>query len=82
MFETSTALSISASSQIMKGDFPPNSKVIFFKLLMEHLYMINYPTSVEPVNAILSIFGCSTNIAPVSPNPGKTLTTPLGNPAS
>lgn len=67
---------------MINGDFPPNSKEIFFKLLTEHFYMISYPTSVEPVNEILSTSGWSTRQAPVYPNPVTILTTPGGKPAS
>ncbi len=38
------------------------------------------PTSVEPVNAILSTSGCLTSAAPVSPSPVTTLSTPAGKP--
>ena len=40
------------------------------------------PTSVEPVNAILSIPGCATSAAPVRPSPVRMLTTPGGSSAS
>ena len=40
------------------------------------------PTSVEPVNAILSTWGCSTSAAPGRPSPVTMLTTPGGSPAS
>ena len=40
-----------------------------------------FPTSVEPVKAILSISGWSTMAAPVSPMPVTMLTTPGGRPA-
>ena len=44
---------------------------------------MSFPTSVEPVKATLSTSGCAASAAPaVSPNPGTTLTTPSGNPAS
>ena len=47
------------------------------------LAIICFPTSVEPVKAILSTSGCSTSGAPaVSPNPGTMLITPAGKPAS
>ena len=45
--------------------------------------MICFPTSVEPVNVILSTPGWRTSAAPVTlPGPGSTLSTPGGNPAS
>jgi hypothetical protein len=44
--------------------------------------MIFLPTSVEPVNAILAISGCSAMYCPTAlPAPGRMLTTPLGMPA-
>jgi len=43
--------------------------------------MIIYPTSVDPVNDILSIPLCVDTAAPVSPNPETILITPGGNPA-
>ena len=44
---------------------------------------MSLPTSVEPVNATLSIPGCAASAAPaVSPKPVMMFTTPLGNPAS
>ena len=42
---------------------------------------IALPTSVEPVNAILSTSGCSTSAAPVRPSPVTMLTTPAGSSA-
>ena len=43
---------------------------------------ISFPTSVEPVNAILSMSGCLTMAAPVSPEPVTIFTTPSGKSAS
>ena len=43
---------------------------------------ICFPTSVEPVNAILSTPGCATSAAPVAPSPVTMLTTPGGRSAS
>ena len=41
------------------------------------------PTSVEPVNAILSTPGCRASASPsTAPGPGTTLSTPSGSPAS
>ena len=48
----STTLSKSASSKTIKGDFPPSSKESFFPVPAVALRII-FPTSVEPVNAIL-----------------------------
>ena len=42
---------------------------------------IALPTSVEPVNAILSMPGCLTSAAPVLPSPVTMLTTPGGSSA-
>ncbi len=42
---------------------------------------IAFPTSVEPVNAILSMPGCLTSAAPVLPSPVTMLTTPGGSSA-
>ena len=42
---------------------------------------IAFPTSVEPVNAILSTSGWSTIAAPVRPSPVTMLTTPGGSSA-
>ena len=45
--------------------------------------MIHWPTSVEPVKAILSTSGCRTSAAPAAvPMPGTTLSAPGGRPAS
>jgi len=49
----STALSRSASSNTMKGDLPPNSRLSFLPVPAVAL-RISRPTSVEPVKAILS----------------------------
>jgi len=64
------------------GDFPPNSRVTLFKFEIPALAIISCPTSVLPVKATLSINGCLTIAYPTSPNPGRTLITPSGNPAS
>jgi hypothetical protein len=40
------------------------------------------PTSVDPVNAILSTPACATSAAPVRPSPVRMFTTPSGSPAS
>lgn len=39
---------------MMFGDFPPNSKVTLFKFVVAEFFYIKYPTSVDPVKAILS----------------------------
>lgn len=61
---------------------PPNSRVIRFKLLSCAFLIIQSPTLVEPVKAILSIFGCLTKYYPTSVPPGRTFSTPAGTPAS
>ena len=43
--------------------------------------MISFPTSVEPVNASLSMSPCLTRCAPVVPSPVTMLTTPGGSSA-
>lgn len=48
----STALSTSASSQMMKGDFPPSSNVTGFRLLFAAAPTTALPVSVDPVKAI------------------------------
>jgi len=49
MSASSTALSISASSKIMRGDLPPNSSETVFKLLLAADCITSRPTSTEPV---------------------------------
>lgn len=46
---SSAALSISASSKIMRGDLPPNSSETCFKLLLAAACIITRPVCVEPV---------------------------------
>ena len=77
----STTLSRSASSNTRKGLLPPSSRVSFLPLPAVARRMAR-PTSVEPVNAILSTSGWDTSSLPVSPSPVTTLSTPAGNPAS
>ena len=77
-----TAASGSASAKTTFGLLPPNSRVTFFRLPVAAC-TISFPTSVEPVKAILSTSSWAANGAPaVSPNPVTTLTTPSGTPAS
>ena len=71
----STAWSIGASSKTMLAALPPNSKVSFLAVPATARW-ISLPTSVEPVNAILSTPGCATRARPVSPAPVMMLTTP------
>ena len=58
---------------MMLGDLPPSSSVTRLSA-RPALAPISLPTSVEPVNAILSTPGWSTSAAPVSPSPVRTLT--------
>jgi hypothetical protein len=77
----STTLSRSASSNTMNGDLPPSSSDSFLPVPAVAMRMIR-PTSVEPVNAILSTSSCSTMSWPVRPSPVMMLTTPAGRPTS
>jgi hypothetical protein len=66
----------------MFGDLPPSSRETFFRFPAAAA-TISLPTSVEPVKATLSTFGCAASAAPVvSPKPVTTFTTPSGTPAS
>ena len=71
----STALSRSASSNTMNGDLPPSSSESFLWLVAVAA-RIARPTSVDPVNAILSTSGCLTSASPVDPSPVTMFTTP------
>jgi hypothetical protein len=77
----STTESRSASSKTMKGDLPPSSRLTRFPVPAVAERMMR-PTSVEPVNAILSTSGWATRAAPVRPSPVTTFKTPAGSPAS
>ena len=76
----SIALSRSASSKTTNGDFPPSSSV---KDLPDPAVfsLINFPTSVDPVNAILLISLWLTIISPTLPSPVTILIRPFGTPA-
>src|SRR4029079_17777978 len=64
------------------GDLPPSSSDTFFKF-PDAAAMIERPTAVEPVNAILSTFGLEASSAPTTgPGPVTTFSTPFGTPAS
>ena len=64
----------------MFGDLPPSSSVMRFSVSAEPR-MISRPVEVSPVNAILSMPGCSTRTRPTSdPGPVITLRTPAGTP--
>src|SRR5881396_1575293 len=77
----STTLSRSASSNTMNGLCPPSASDSFLPDPAVALRMMR-PTSVEPVNAILSMSGWFTINSPVRPSPVTTLSTPAGSPAS
>ena len=65
----------------MNGDFPPSSSDSFLPLPAVAVRM-RRPTSVEPVNAILSTSGWATRASPVRPSPVTMFTTPGGRPSS
>ena len=76
------ALSRSASSKIIMGDFPPSSRLVAAKLF-EEFCIIFLAVSVPPVKAILSISGCEVKGAEqFSASPVTIETTPFGKPAS
>ena len=77
----STALSRSASSKTRNGDLPPSSSESRLPVPAVVRRMAR-PTSVEPVNAILSTSGCWTSASPVRPSPVTMLITPGGRPIS
>src|SRR5438093_1534851 len=77
-----TAASGSASLKTMLGDLPPSSSDTRLSVDAVSRW-ISFPTSVEPVKAILSTMGWRTSAPPaVGPKPGTMLTTPAGTPAS
>ena len=76
------AMSRSASSRTMLADLPPSSSVTAFTV-PDASCMMRRPTSVEPVNAVLSTMGLDASSSPtLPPGPGTTLTTPGGRSAS
>ena len=77
----STAASRSASSNTIKADFPPNSKVSFLPWPAV-ANRIAAPTAVDPVKATLSTPSWAARVAPVSPAPLIIFTTPFGTPDS
>ena len=76
----STVSSIGASSKTIFAALPPSSRVTLF-FVGATARAIIFPTSVDPVNAILSIPGWLTINAPVEPSPVTILTTPAGSSA-
>ena len=77
----STAWSSGASSKTTLAALPPSSRVSFLPVPATARW-ISLPTSVEPVNAILSTPGWATRACPVAPSPVRMLTVPGGRPAS
>ncbi len=76
----SIAWSSAESSKTMFAALPPSSSVSgTFRPASSR--WIALPTSVEPVNATLSIPRWRTSAAPVVPSPVRMLTTPAGTPA-
>ena len=77
-----TALSRSASAQMMSADLPPSSSCSFLMLTVD-ASMMRRPVSVDPVNATRSTSGCAASAFPAAlPEPVTTLMTPAGTPAS
>ena len=75
----STAWSSAASSKITFAALPPSSSVSFLPVPASSRW-IALPTSVEPVNAILST-SLLTSAAPARPSPVTMFTTPGGSSA-
>lgn len=61
-----TALSRSQSSNMISGDFPPNSSETFFRFEFAQVLMITFPTPVLPVNPSLRTSGCLAIALPAS----------------
>ena len=80
--QSAMAASTSASLKTRNGALPPSSSEIFLTPV-EHCCMRILPTSVDPVNVNLEIFGCCVSTLPISCelSPTTTLMTPLGMPA-
>src|SRR5688572_24985183 len=77
----STAASISASSNTMKGALPPSSSETFFTVLA-HCAISCLPTSVEPVKVNLRTSGFVVSSCPIGPaDPVTHDSTPFGMPA-
>ena len=68
-----------ADSKMTCGDFPPNSRDTFLRLLAEAAARILRPVTVEPVKATLSTPLWAANAAPpTGPSEGMVLITPGG----
>ena len=76
----STVSSIGASSKTILAPLPPSSRVKPLPVPATER-AISFPTSVDPVNAILLIPGWLTIAAPVAPSPVTIFTTPAGSSA-
>src|ERR1700760_2779468 len=78
------ACSKSASSKTRNGQLPPSSRVTFLRP-SEQCFATSLPTRVLPVNVTFLTNGCrqsaSLKDGGFSRDVGKTLNTPLGNPA-
>ena len=72
------AMFISASSQMITGSFPPNSRATFFKF-SDAKREIRFPVLTEPVKVMMGTSGCFTSASPASPpRPVTTFMTPGG----
>jgi hypothetical protein len=80
----STALSMSASSNTMKGALPPSSRLIFL-IVGAHCAARMRPTSVEPVNDRWRTTSLAHSTLPISIEPAlsavRMFSTPAGMPA-
>ena len=77
------AFSRSASENMIKGDFPPNSKVTFLRLDSAAAFLIALPAIWDPVKEIFRMSMCLAIASPQGrPKPERILSTPLGTPAS
>ena len=73
---------MSASANTTLADLPPSSSVTRLIVCAAPAAIVR-PTSVDPVNAIFAMSGCSTIRVPHTlPGPTTTFTTPSGRPAS
>ena len=76
---TEVAAARSASSKTTTGAFPPSSRCTRFSVFGGALATAR-PLSTEPVNAIMSISGCSDSRAPTTgPEPVTMFSTPAGS---
>lgn len=61
-----TALSMSQSEKMIKGDFPPSSSDVFFKLEFAQERITIFPVSVLPVKPSFRTTGCSASAWPIT----------------